>query len=107
MFGRNKRSLVLAMLAVSMLSADPRPALAEYGGSGMVPYEPSAESMIADVLVARPAGFGATVIGALVFVISLPFSGPSGNAQQAAQMLVVQPAQFTFNRPLGEFAPGY
>jgi len=57
-----------------------------------------------DALIARPLGLVATAFGSLLFVFSLPFTAPSGHVRQSAQVLVVKPAQATFNRPLGDFS---
>jgi hypothetical protein len=61
------------------------------------------ENMLADAAVIRPLGIVATVVGTIVFALSYPFSALGGNADQAYQKLVVDPARFTFKRPLGEF----
>jgi len=63
--------------------------------------EASGEAMVFDIIFMRPAGLVATVGGALVFVVSLPFSALGGNVGEAADQLVVAPAKFTFHRPLG------
>jgi hypothetical protein len=65
--------------------------------------EPTAGGMIVDLLVARPAGLVASAIGIVFFVVSLPFSAPTGSADEAADKLVAEPVQFTFGRPLGVF----
>jgi hypothetical protein len=39
--------------------------------------------------------------GSIAFVLSLPFSALGGNVGEAAEKLVVDPAMFTFARPLG------
>jgi hypothetical protein len=65
--------------------------------------EPSGEQVLADAVIVRPVGLVATVIGAFVFVISLPFTIPSGSVGTAAKTLVGAPANFTFVRPIGEF----
>ncbi|MFQ5486459.1 MAG: hypothetical protein ACE5DO_14155 [Desulfobacterales bacterium] len=62
----------------------------------------SAGKMIADVLVARPLGLIATALGIAVFVISLPFSAAGGNTEAAYQKLILKPAKYTFQRPLGD-----
>ena len=59
--------------------------------------------MVGDLAVLRPLGIVATAVGALVYVISLPFSLAGGNEQEARQKLVIDPAKYTFSRPLGEF----
>jgi hypothetical protein len=63
--------------------------------------EVTAEAMLADVIVLRPFGIAATVLGTAVFVVSLPFTLPTRSVDKAAQKLVVDPAKFTFVRPLG------
>ena len=62
---------------------------------------PGAGKMAADVLIARPIGMAITTVGALAFVVGLPFSALGGNVKQSAQALVVKPAQETFVRCLG------
>ncbi len=69
--------------------------------------EPGAGSMIVDGLVVRPISLVATVVGAVAFVITLPFSASGGNVDEASEMLVVRPAAFTFSRCLGCFGGEY
>ena len=65
--------------------------------------ENSPEAMMADLVVARPLGFASCLVGCAFFLVSLPFSALGGNAKDAAEKLVVDPAKFTFKRPLGGF----
>lgn len=65
--------------------------------------DPSAGAMTADLILGRPMGIVAVVLGSVVFVVSSPFSALGGNFSTAAQRLVVEPVMFTFKRPLGEF----
>jgi len=58
--------------------------------------------MAGDLLVVRPLGMAATAVGAVIYVISLPFSLAGGNEEEARQKLVLDPAGYTFTRPLGE-----
>ncbi len=51
-----------------------------------------------DLLVARPLSVAAGVGGSAVFVATLPFTVPSGTTKDAANMLILQPFQFSFNR---------
>jgi len=62
----------------------------------------SAEAMVADGLLLRPGGVIATILGTAVFVVTLPFSIPTKSVEKAAQKLVVDPARYTFVRPLGQ-----
>jgi hypothetical protein len=57
--------------------------------------------MAADALIARPILLAITMVGAVVYVASLPFSLIGGNAGQAAEVLVAGPARATFARCLG------
>ena len=94
------RKPVLCLVAVCFLflTAAP-PCGAEEGAMGAgEPYV----AMIGDALVIRPLGIAAMIVGAAVFVVSLPFSALAGNTREAAQKLVVEPTNYTFQRPLGE-----
>ncbi len=59
--------------------------------------------MAIDVLVARPLTFVATVVGSVIFVVSLPVAATSHSVKDAAQIMVAAPAKDTFSRPLGDF----
>jgi hypothetical protein len=65
--------------------------------------EPEGGEMIYDAVIVRPIGIIATAVGAVFFVLSLPFSATGGNVDSASEELVKKPARFTFKRPLGEF----
>ena len=69
----------------------------------MDPSEITPEEMVVDALIVRPLGIIATILGAGLFVISIPFSLLGSNVGEAGDKLVVRPAKFTFVRPLGEF----
>jgi len=62
-----------------------------------------ATSVAVDVVVARPATFALTIVGSVLFVISLPVAATSGCVDKAAKALVAAPAKDTFTRPLGDF----
>jgi hypothetical protein len=51
-----------------------------------------------DLLLARPLGVAAGILGTAIFVIALPFTIPSGGVDDAANMFIVQPFQFSFVR---------
>ena len=68
---------------------------------------PSGYSMAGDILIARPLLIGATVIGAGLFIVSLPFSALGGNVGEAANALVVEPGKEAFVRCLGCTMSGY
>lgn len=62
-----------------------------------------AAHMMGDLAVMRPLGIAATAVGAVFYVLSLPFSLAGGNEPEARQKLMADPAGYTFSRPLGEF----
>jgi hypothetical protein len=61
-----------------------------------------AEAILADVLLLRPFGFAATLLGTAVFIVSLPLSLPTRSVNTVANKLVVEPAKYTFVRPIGQ-----
>ncbi len=62
----------------------------------------SSTAMIGDLLVVRPAGLVATAAGSILFVIALPFTAATHTVDHVANALVINPASYTFDRPLGE-----
>ena len=57
-----------------------------------------AEWNMMDILFARPLGIAAGIIGTGIFVVSLPFTVPTGSVNDAAEMLIVEPFKFSFTR---------
>ena len=68
---------------------------------------PPAFAMIGDLVIARPLLIAATVVGAGVFVVSLPFTALGGNVGAAGKALVVDPGKAAFVRCLGCTESGY
>ena len=95
-----KRSMILLLIAAMIFIPFGTSALAQ---SKTMDNNVSAEAMTADLLVIRPLGIVATVVGSAIFIVSLPFSALGGNTKTACQKLVKDPAKFSFKRPLGEF----
>lgn len=96
----SKRSIVLLLIITLVFIPFGTSVLA---GGQSVDEENNGALMTADLILARPLGIVATVLGCAVFIVSLPFSALGGNTKQASQKLVKEPAAFTFVRPLGEF----
>jgi len=65
--------------------------------------EPGGGAMMYDLVVIRPIGLVATILGSATWLVSLPFSAAGNNVDTATQKLVKDPAGYTFKRPLGEF----
>jgi hypothetical protein len=68
---------------------------------------PKAFAMIGDLIIARPLLIGATAIGAVAFVVSLPFTALGGNVAEAGEALVLEPGKEAFVRCLGCDTSGY
>ena len=95
----SRLALVFGMAGILMVP--------QLGYTQAVEEEPTALAMTGDLLLARPLLLGMTIIGSVVYVVSLPFSLAGGNAGEAGKTLVVGPAQATFVRCLGCTKPGY
>ncbi len=96
------RSGVALLVAVFFLCATSLVHAAQDSYVARTEEDVSAEAIIADGLLLRPAGIVATVLGTAVFVVTLPFSIPTRSVDKAAQKLIVDPARYTFVRPLGQ-----
>lgn len=96
---RRHRFLVIAVLIMFGIAVPVAPAFA---WDPDFDKEPGGVAMAGDLLVVRPIAFVGLVCGAVVFVLSSPFSALGGNIDLAAQKLVKEPASYTFVRPLGE-----
>lgn len=85
------------LLTASLAAAQP-------AARDVEPMDPETRGLaaVADVLLARPLGLVATVVGTALFVAALPFEALSGDLQEPARVLVVEPARFTFTRPVGQ-----
>ncbi len=96
-----RQSLIFFLLAAVLLFTwAASPALAKEKQS-ITGEDRNAVSMMFDLVLLRPLGLAATVIGTAFFVVSLPFSILGGNTGEAAKKLMVEPAKYTFTRPLG------
>lgn len=60
-------------------------------------------AMIYDLVIVRPISAAATLVSTGAYLLSLPFSALGGNSDQAAEKLVKEPFEWTFQRPLGEY----
>lgn len=104
------RTLAVALAMLFGLQVLPAQAEAESHGSGDPTYSleaPPAYAMIADLLIARPLLIAATAVGAVVFVVALPFAAAGGGIGDAGKALVVDPGKAAFVRCLGCTGNGY
>ena len=86
-------SLALCCAMAFLFAQTPRSSAQEDG---------SPEAIAADVLIVRPLCLAATVIGAALFVVSLPIAIASHSTSETARQLVGLPARATFTRRLGD-----
>ncbi|MFO7860169.1 MAG: hypothetical protein R6U41_02990 [Desulfosalsimonas sp.] len=99
---RYVKRLVL-VVAVAAFLAGPLAQSAMAADYSVNSGEPSGATMVVDMFAARPLGFVSLIFGTTTFVVSLPFSAWGGNTGEAFENLMVPPAMYTFNRPLGDF----
>jgi hypothetical protein len=59
-----------------------------------------------DLVLIRPAAAVAGVAGAGLFVVTLPFTLPTGSTSEAAKILVEEPFDFSFKRPFPDESLG-
>jgi hypothetical protein len=96
--------IVSLVTPVSLVAADETYTSTSQTGTsvGEVEQEVTGEAMLADLVFLRPAGFVGLVLGTATFVASLIFTVPMQQVGEASRKLVVEPAKYTFARPLGQ-----
>lgn len=62
---------------------------------------PSAGAMAFDLLLIRPLGVAASVLGIGLFVVQMPLTLFTWNISDPAEKLVCEPLAYTFTRELG------
>ncbi len=92
--------LFAGALALSSLSF-PMTASA-YDVYGNMKSGPTGGEMLADAFLVRPFMLVGTAATTATFIVTLPFTLLGGNVGEAADKLVIEPAAYTFVRPLGE-----
>lgn len=98
----HKKSLMACVLTIALILS-PLCALAEKADQESYKESNDPMAMTLDLVIARPVGLVAMLAGTVLFVVSVPFSALGGNTEEAWDSLVVSPAEYTFQRPLGEF----
>ena len=86
--------LLICFLVLSLNSF----VLAEDNSSGC----PSMGAVVLDILVHRPLGLCGTILGASAYAISLPVTAHFKKRDEVKKILVMEPYDYTFKRPLGE-----
>jgi hypothetical protein len=88
-----RKALALFLAFCMVLSAVPAFAVEPKDGMGVA----------ADVLFVRPVSLAAALVGTAMFFVALPFSIPSGSVEKSGKLLMSDPFEYTFARPLGDF----
>lgn len=97
-------------LTTGLLALPAQADVAQQNTSGDPTYAleaPKGYAMAGDLIIARPLLIAGTVIGAGLFLISLPFTALGGNVKEAGEALVVEPGMAAFVRCLGCTESGY
>ena len=95
----SKKSIILFVISALALT----PFTGVLAQDAVMDEENNGGKMVVDIVLVRPISFVASVLGAGLFVIALPFSALGGNVGPAWSKMVVAPGRYTFSRPLGEF----
>jgi hypothetical protein len=103
--------LVIATLLLSSISIPPCSAQENAPSSPLSttaetpkpqPQDAPGELMIADVLLMRPLGFAACIIGLVGAVVAYPFALITNSQDTVCRALVEKPFRYTFQRPVGQ-----
>jgi hypothetical protein len=95
-----KKALVVLLVSIFIVSF--MPVSSVLASNIDEPFEGTAGAMAFDLILMRPIGLAASIVGTAIFIVSLPFSALGGNQEAAAEKLVKEPLFFTFQRPLGQ-----
>jgi len=66
----------------------------------------SATSVITDMILMRPVGIASLGVGTAMYIVALPFSLITKSYGTTFEVLVKEPFNFVFVRPVGEVGPG-
>jgi hypothetical protein len=90
------KKLVILIIAVAVILAS---SLAMAEGR-------EATNIMADTLFMRPLGVVALVAGTAAYVVSLPAAAITHSTDKTYEVLVKEPYEYTFVRPVGEIGSG-
>lgn len=93
------KSLTCLLAAAALLAASAVPASEPVDDRDRAP---SAEAMTLDLVVMRPLSLVGTVLGTAVYIVALPINAITLNFYDPARRLIIEPAEFTFTRELGD-----
>ena len=88
---RFKKGLLFAVILALVVINLPEPLWAQ--------HDPVADEWnMMDLMLARPASVLAGVVGAGLFVVTLPFTASTKSVDKSAEMFIVRPFEFAFER---------
>jgi hypothetical protein len=96
-----RKAFILALvfsLALGFFVSEGRTEDRWYRGVPLAHDVVSDEYAFADLVIARPLSVVMGVVGAGVFIVSLPFTIPTKSTSEAAKMFIVRPFKFSFVR---------
>ena len=100
MFMRRSISVILAIVLLSSLLLNPAAVAAQNLEHEIT--KPTPGNTFIDALIYRPVGLILIPAGAILFVLTIPFSAIGRNVGDSFNNLVATPARYTFVRPLGD-----
>lgn len=99
---RSMKKTVVLLLAAAMITVSLSAGV--YAEESMLyKKEPTAGAMVADFVLVRPFAILGLGVSTLAFGLSYPFAAWGNNADQAKEKMVVDPYEYAFKRPLGDF----
>ncbi len=101
--GKKMKSVMSAIALASIMSMSITASASDIieDGSDLMSSRPSVWAMGLDAGLVRPVGLAATIVGAGIFVVTLPFSLLGDNVKESADTLITVPGKMTFLRCLG------
>jgi hypothetical protein len=103
-------TLLLALIAGqpcgAQENAPPSPVYRQTDSTQVVHSDPPGELIIADVLIMRPIGIVACIVGLAGAVVAWPFAIMTDSCDRVCKQLITVPYQYTFERPLGQMEYG-
>lgn len=91
MESRVRKGISIGVVSLMLIGAMMPSAMAQEGAT-------ADEFNMLDLFVARPLGAAAGIAGCGLFILSLPFTIPSGSVKEAANMFIREPFRFSFKR---------
>jgi hypothetical protein len=90
--------MIVAVLMMLILLASP----AAFALSG----DRDANNMLADTLLLRPIGVAALAMGTVLYIVSLPAAIMTDSQKETYKVLIKEPSDYVFKRPVGEIGSG-